>query len=245
MIPENKEATGWKVCAMGLIDWLFFRVPFLSEFFNQGLSKNFGLLAAWHFIHRNGIEGDYLEFGVFRGETFRNSIQAARRCLSSPKQRDTVRFIAFDSFAGLPEVESMNEADNTFKKGEFSASEAEFRSRLSTQDIAAGKIKIVKGWFNETLNTENAQHLKLERIAFANIDCDLYESTVDVLNFITPFIQTGTLIYFDDWFSIKGSMHTGEPKACSEWLKRNPHIQLVWYRDLGITGKMFIVNELS
>ena len=78
--------------------------------------------------------------------------------------------------------------------------------------------------------------------SFVNVDCDLYESTVPVLEFITPLLQTGTIVYFDDWFSYRGSMAHGEARAAREWLTRHPDIQLVEYRNVGITGKMFVTN---
>ena len=55
-------------------------------------------------------------------------------------------------------------------------------------------------------------------------------------------LQTGTILYFDDWFSYRGSMGHGEARAAAEWLQRHPEIRLVDYRNVGVTGKMFIVN---
>lgn len=242
MSMQRRSAEGWKRRAIDLFDSLLLRVPFASELFNQGLSKNLGLLAAFHLLSHNQIEGDYLEFGVFRGETFRNAIRAAQQGFRATREgRFAGRFIAFDSFEGLPQVESMGDGVNPYVRGEFSASRAVFDKTLGRlrQRFA---IEIVPGWFAETLTEQTAERLGLRRAAFVNIDCDLYESTLPVLQFVTPLLQTGTILYFDDWFSYRGSMNHGEPRAAREWLARNPAIQLVEYRNVGITGKMFVVN---
>ena len=73
------------------------------------------------------------------------------------------------------------------------------------------------------------------KAAIVWIDCDLYESTVPVLDFIVPFVQTGTIFCFDDWFSFAGHFMKGEIRATREWLERNPDIRLTQYRDFGVT----------
>ena len=77
------------------------------------------------------------------------------------------------------------------------------------------------------------------------IDCDIYDSTVPVLEFIMPIIHTGTVIAFDDWFSFVGDPEAGQIRACREWLNRNPNIKLEHYRDFGTVGRIFIVQKLT
>lgn len=38
-----------------------------------------------------------------------------------------------------------------------------------------------------------------------------------MLNFITPLVQGGTVLVFDDWFSFRGSPFKGVQKAFYEW----------------------------
>jgi O-methyltransferase len=243
MTMSHQGVVGWKQRCMAWFDALFFRVPFMTELLNQGVSKNLGLLSAWHFVSRIHLEGDYLEFGVFRGETFRNSMRAARQAFRSTLEgRYSGRFFAFDSFEGLPDVPSMNSTDNIYSQGEFSASRTTFEANIRAQR-SDFEIIVTPGWFSEVLTSQLRDSLALRRAAFVNIDCDLYESTVPILEFIVPILQTGTVVYFDDWFSIKGSMQEGEARACHEWLERHLDIKLVEYRNVGITGKMFIVNR--
>jgi O-methyltransferase len=242
MSMDRSGERGWKGYAMRLFDRLLLRIPFASEFFNQGLSKSMGLLAAFHLLSRIELEGDYLEFGVLRGDTFRNAVLAAQQGYRATKEGSFPgRFIAFDSFAGLPRVRSMGDGVNPYATGEFSASRADFEKNLGTL-LDRFPIEIVSGWFDETLTADTAQRLALHKAVFIHVDCDLYESTVPVLEFVTPFLQTGTILFFDDWFSYRGSMEHGEPRAAREWLERHPAIRLVDYRNVGITGKMFVVN---
>ena len=245
MSMDRSGKQDWKGYAMRLFDGLLLRIPFISEFFNQGLSKSMGLLAAFHLLSRIELEGDYLEFGVFRGNTFRGAVRAAQQGYRATKEgRFPGRFIAFDSFAGLPQVASMGDGVNPYAKGEFSASRADFEKNLG-KVLARSRVEIVSGWFEETLTAQTAESLGLRKAVFVNIDCDLYESTLPVLEFVTPLLQTGTILYFDDWFSYRGSMDHGEPRAAREWLQRHPTIRLVDYRNVGITGKMFVVNVVG
>lgn len=242
MSVDRSGVRGWKRVAGNLVDQLVLRMPFVSELFNQGLSKSLGLLAGFHLLSRLEIEGDYLEFGIFRGETLRNAVLAARQGYRGTREgRFRGRFIGFDSFAGLPPVSSMGDGVNLYAAGEFSATRAEVEATLGPLR-QRHSIELIEGWFADTLVPETAAKLRLNRVAFVNIDCDLYESTVPVLEFITPMLQTGTVIYFDDWFSYRGSTSHGEPRACREWLQRHPEIRLVDYRNVAITGKMFLVN---
>jgi len=233
----------WKSHAIKLFDSVLLRLPFVSELFNQGLSKSMGLLAGFHLLSRIELEGDYLEFGVFRGESFRNAIRAAQQGYRATKEgRFPGRFFAFDSFQGLPAVASMGDGVNPYAPGEFATAQAVFEKNLGKLRERY-PVEIVAGWFDATLTPATAERLHLCRAAFVNIDCDLYESTVPVLNFVTPLLQTGTILYFDDWFSYRASMDHGEARAAREWLARHPEMRLVDYRNIGITGKMFVVNR--
>src|SRR5215831_13563608 len=133
MSIDRSGVQGWKRRAINVFDDLWLRLPFVTEFFNQGLSKNLGLLAAFHLLSRIELDGDYLEFGVFRGETFRNAIRAARQGFRATKERRFLgRFLAFDSFEGLPRVPSMDDRTNVYAAGEFAAPRADFERTVAS-----------------------------------------------------------------------------------------------------------------
>ena len=59
------------------------------------------------------------------------------------------------------------------------------------------------------------------------IDCDLYEPTLQALEFVTPLLEQGGLIYFDDWRLCRASAEVGERGAALTWLARHPEFELV------------------
>jgi O-methyltransferase len=64
-------------------------------------------------------------------------------------------------------------------------------------------------------------------ISVCIVDCDLYEPTVQVLDFISPLLDDGALIYFDDWRLTRASPHVGERAAALQWLAANPAFELI------------------
>ncbi len=189
------------------------------------------------FIRNNKVSGDYVEFGVYRGSTFAEAWHAARRHALS------LRFHAFDSFSGLPEVKGID-LSGSFSSGEFSATRSEFERHLKRQGVDMSRITITEGFFDRTLAEEGAaRKLGLKQVALAWIDCDLYESTVPVLDFLTDLLVDGTVLCFDDWYCFNGRPDRGQQLACSEWLSSKTGIKLVEYQKFHWAGQSFIVNR--
>ena len=169
------------------------------------------------------IPGHYLEFGTAEGLTF----SYAAREMSVPFS--DMHFYAFDSFQGMPEIKGLDAQDgytSAFAKGQFMCSEADFLKRLKRDGCPMKRIHTVKGWFHETLAPDNAKHIGIDKVAAAWIDCDLYESTVPVLDYLTDKLSVGAVIIFDDWRAYRNLPHLGQQRACQEWLQANPQIQL-------------------
>ncbi len=194
---------------------------------------------AFAFCMNNKIEGDYAEFGVFQGRTFLEAWRSARRY----GFRD-IKFWAFDSFEGLPEI-SGKDADGPFVTGEFSCTRQQFERNLAKFGFDLKRLRAVEGFYDQTLRSPKSGALELERVAIAWIDCDLYESTVPVLEFLTDRLVNGAILIFDDWYCFDGGPDKGEQLACAEWLQANPHLRLVEYQNYHAGGKSFIVNRLS
>jgi O-methyltransferase len=186
------------------------------------------------------IPGDYCEFGVYRGDTF---IQAHR---SLSGRFHNMRFLAFDSFAGLPNPKNHDARDGytgNFHESEFTCSKEDFMTNLQAKRVELERIKIIKGWFNKTLAPGKAEEYGIEKIAAAWIDCDLYESTVPVLNFILPHLSIGSVIVFDDWRCFRNLPDLGEQRACREWLVVNPDLTLHELFSFGFHGVAFTVGS--
>lgn len=181
---------------------------------------------AFGFVWNEGIRGDYAEFGVFRGRTFIEAWYAIER------YELRCNLHAYDSFEGLPETTS----DGPFAGGQFASPRTIFDS--VTRKIPADRLTVTEGWFDRSLASAERHPL-----AVVWVDCDLYESTVPVLDFLTEQLQDGSVLIFDDWFCFHGRPDRGEQLACSEWLAANPDIRLVAYRDFSFAGRSFIVNR--
>ncbi len=184
--------------------------------------------------------GDYLEFGVDQGKSFIAAYHAAQRFgLSS------MRFYAFDSFEGLPEIKGADAIGEQFKKGDYACTELQFCRNLTKKRVDLKKVILVPGWYDQVLNRETKMKLPLARAAVVWIDCDLYESTVPALEFIADCIQDGAIILFDDWFCFRGSPERGERRAFREWLARHPDITATEYYKFGFFGNSFILHRAS
>ena len=222
---------------------------------------------ASNYIFGEGVEGDYFEFGVFKGASFIrayhsinyytnlwkdfdrtkkafSNIDLAKKSFNNYKQTKR-NFYAFDSFEGLPEIKGIDEGHAIFQKGRYDCSKENFKKNLITNNVNLDDVIIVEGFYDKTLTPQLKDSLKIKKAAIIVIDCDLYESTKPVLKFITSIIDNGTIIIFDDWYAYKGDPNKGEQKACQEWIKENNHINLIPYKNYSTHQMSFIVNLKS
>jgi hypothetical protein len=196
---------------------------------------------AMEFVYYSNLHGDYLEFGVFQGAHFTSAYHFAQL-----NGLDFMRFHAFDSFKGLPEISGRDlSAPRQFEKGEFACDAETFKRILARNGVDLGKVTITSGWFNDTLNGDTKRKLQIQKAAIIWIDCDFYESTVPVLDFITDYVQDGTLVIFDDWFCFNGNPAYGEQRAFREWLKKNPFLSASEFHKYGWAGLSFILHVQS
>jgi len=187
------------------------------------------------------IPGDYLEFGVYKGWTFSH----ACKFFGYYPHHKHMRFFALDSFEGLPEpqgFDAVNGYTATFYEGQFACTEAEFIENLRQEGVDLDKVRTVKGWFSESLTDEMAARYEIDKVAVAWIDCDLYESTVPILRFLTPRLVNGSVLIFDDWRCFQNLPMRGEQRAVNEWRAENPHIILHKLIDFGWHGIAFTVE---
>jgi hypothetical protein len=135
----------------------------------------------------------YLEFGVYQGRSM--------RWWSQHLPNAEAQLIGFDSFEGLPE-----DWRPDYDAGAFATD--------GPPTIDDDRVSFEVGWFEDTLaKFQMPEHDQL----IINIDCDLYSSTVTVLNYLEPYIQAGTLIYFDEFAD-----RDHEMRAFNELSRRSP-----------------------
>jgi hypothetical protein len=134
----------------------------------------------------------YLEFGVFEGRSMRWWVSN----LKTPG----ANFVGFDSFEGLPEDWHPGIGAGYFATGK-------------PPDIPDPRVRFEVGWFDQTLpNFAAPDHDQL----IINIDCDLYSSAFTALDWASPLLVSGTLLYFDEY-----SDRDHELRALAECKKRS------------------------
>jgi hypothetical protein len=206
------------------------------------------------------IEGDYLEFGVFAGGSFINAyttlkaVFAAHQAVGGGRTKkeaqeigevwNRMRYFAFDSFQGLPELTGIDTQTRDFSAGKYSYGEEAFRNNLRRAGVPLEKVITVPGWFDRTCTEETIKKYQMKQAAIIHVDCDLYSSAITVLDFVGPLMADGAIIIFDDWYSYRGNPHMGEQRAFNEWKERLPGWTFTEYQKEGPYRNSFIASRL-
>ncbi len=203
---------------------------------NRQTEKALFYQRTFDFLTDNRVTGDYYEFGCHRCRTFRMALTEARR-----HNLSAMKFFAFDSFEGLPEPTSDTSVE-IWKRGALTTSVEDFLKMVHEQGHYAESVKIVKGFYNESLTAALQREVvdTGRKAMLINIDCDLYESAIPVFDFIEPLLQEGTVIYLDDLFAgYKGSPHKGVARAFLEYQKKS-RWKFLRHLDVGWWGRSYI-----
>lgn len=204
---------------------------------NRQTEKALFYRRTFDFLKDNRVVGDYHEFGCHRCRTFRMALTEARL-----HNLDRMKFFAFDSFEGLPEPTSQTSVE-IWKRGALTTSVDAFMGMVRAHGIYADRVTTIKGFYDTSLTDALRQKFldNENKIALANIDCDLYESAVPVFRFIDPLLQEGAVIYIDDLFAgYKGSPSKGVARAFLEYQQKTRwrfqrHLDISWW------GRSYIV----
>jgi len=220
----------------------FFKSKCISDL-PQGVEKNRSLKDRLTFFERaelyqrtNFISGVYCEFGVHTAQTFRMALNT----LGQHRKRSTScdHFYAFDTFGGMPEPSGIDRS-RRWKKGVNATTENEFR-RLVEPDLF--RVSLVPGLFSESLPSFHFP--SGSSVSLAYIDCDYYQSTAEVVEFITPYLRHGSIVAFDDWDCYYYDPRRGQQRACMEWRENNQgNFELVEFVKIGASGMSFVFLE--
>ncbi|MEY4198656.1 MAG: hypothetical protein RLZZ265_396 [Verrucomicrobiota bacterium] len=164
------------------------------------------------------IGGYYFEFGCHGANTMRMAWDCFHHLFDWS-------YVGFDSFEGLPEIQAIDQM-KIWEKGKLKTTEEEFRRVVTRHGMPDEKLTTVKGFYDQTLTPAlRNRFLPGGKVAVAYVDCDLYASTIPILEFLKDFLQTGTVIVFDDWNCFYGDPERGERRAWREFCQRNPHLR--------------------
>src|SRR5262249_34741813 len=121
------------------------------------------------------LPGDFAECGVYKGGS------ALLLCRILPE--DNTRLYLFDRFQGLPPPNPQHDDTTEFRTGQFATSVDAVQQLL--HDFRH-RIEFRVGWIPDTF-----RGLETARYAFAHIDVDLYQSTLDCCAYFYPRLLPG------------------------------------------------------
>lgn len=147
------------------------------------------------------VEGDFVEMGCYKGDT---SLLLADILKNFDK-----KLWIYDSFEGLPEKSAFDESalGVDFRGGELLVTKREVKLRFLKAGLPVPVIK--KAWFSD-LTGEDLP----EKIAFAFLDGDFYESIRDSLKLVTPRMVKGGILVVHDYTNLA---LPGVARAADEW----------------------------
>lgn len=157
------------------------------------------------------VEGLVCEFGVYQGLSLRQW-----------QPGSDGRVHGFDSFQGLPEAWTDADGAGAYSTG---------------GEIPAlpGHARLWVGWFADCLPGFMADCT--DPIRLLHIDCDVYRSTVDVLEGLATRMVPGTVVVFDDYDGYPG-FEGHERRAWLEFLTRHG-------RSAEVLGHVFFGREAA
>jgi hypothetical protein len=149
-------------------------------------------------ILRDGVQGDLIETGVWRGGAviFMRAVLKAHGITSR-------RIWVADSFEGLPKpdperypLEAKAQSGPVMQKlyRNFAAGLDEVKQNFAAFGLLDGQVEFLKGWFKDTLPTA-----PIDKLALIRLDGDFYESTIDCLRYLYDHLSLGGYVIVDDY----------------------------------------------
>ena len=217
-------------------DWKQARLPPLVRFINRLLRRvrsRFRLLRQpytgsmmnveqrmnlYHLVNQVlafGVPGELIELGCFEGQ----SAVVIQRVIDEVDPRRHLH--VYDSFEGLPEPNDRDGVGrDSFPAGFLATTKERLLENFSRYGLRPPEIHA--GWFHETLPDELPQ-----RICFAHLDGDHYDSIRISLEAIYPRLSSKAAVLIDDYCDPEvnpGSWNRlpGVKRACDEFFADKP-----------------------
>jgi O-methyltransferase len=157
-----------------------------------GLKRLDNLQSCVEQVLADGVEGDLIETGVWRG----GATILMKACLRA--HGDTTRrvFVA-DSFQGLPPPDEKypdDAGDRHSTLEHLAVSEDQVRANFERYGLLDDRVVFLKGWFKDTLSKA-----PIDKLAVMRLDGDMYESTMDALVPLYDKLSVGGFCIIDDY----------------------------------------------
>jgi len=159
-----------------------------------GMKRLDQLQSAIETVLAEGVEGDFIETGVWRG----GACIFMRAALAAYGVEDRRVFVA-DSFAGLPEPEPQAcpaDRDSLFHRIPYLAvSREDVERNFAKYGLLDERVVFLQGWFRDTLPSA-----PVGKLAILRLDGDMYGSTMVALTNLYPKLSPGGFCIIDDFF---------------------------------------------
>ncbi len=161
-----------------------------------GRARMDSLHACLDIVREEGIPGDLVECGVWRGGS----------CIFMAGYLEAYgltghKVVVADSFEGLPVPTLQQDARLDLSKNvypQLAVSQETVQENFSVYGLDSANVIYLKGWFKDTLAAA-----PVEQIALLRMDGDLYESTMDILDALYDKVVDGGIVIVDDYNAIK------------------------------------------
>ena len=157
------------------------------------------------YCEENGIPGDYVELGTWKGGCLATIALAN---MAYGRERRTIH--GFDSFEGIP-MPRRDKDDMEWSRVEMRLTDEDCDGRLEPAGQLIGPrvdveallakigypanfVRLHQGWFQDTVPVA-----KIDQIAILRLDGDLYDSYVVPLEHFYDRVSPGGFIVIDDW----------------------------------------------
>jgi O-methyltransferase len=162
-----------------------------------GLERLKNLRTSVRTLVDEGIEGDLIETGVWRGGAS-IFLRAALVAYGDPERTVWVA----DSFEGLPPPDPAfpaDRGDRHHERHQLAVSLEEVQANFRRYGLLDDRVRFLKGWFKDTLPSA-----PIERLALLRLDGDMYGSTMDALAALYPKLSVGGFVIVDD-YALRGA----------------------------------------
>jgi O-methyltransferase len=189
-----------------------------------GLARLDDLQECVEAVVRDGVEGDVIEAGAWRG----GASLLMRATLDALGDDRTV--VVADSFQGFPAEQTPDPAGIDLSAFDFLAVPLEeVRESFARLGCERG-VEFVPGFFEETL-----PRLWGRRWAIARLDADTYEATLHALRCLYPGVAVGGYLVLDDYGQFEGCRQAVDEfrseHGITELLEKVDHTSVRWRRE--------------
>ncbi|MCU1354186.1 MAG: macrocin-O-methyltransferase [Acidimicrobiales bacterium] len=173
-------------------------LPLASRYTMLGAKKTDHLHTCVEAILAEGVPGDFVETGVWRG----GACILMRGILKAHGDDARTVWVA-DSFAGLPPPDAERFPADSLSPlhtyDQLAVSLAEVQENFRRFGLLDQQVRFLPGWFSETL-----PDAPIGRLALMRLDGDMYESTWDAIVNLYPRLSTGGFVIVDDYGTVPG-----------------------------------------